>query len=203
MNSLYIMLLKFYSIKVYHMLRAIVLVAFLLAATTVYAQDNTIVTDSTTTSTVNTTGSMETTVNSPPPSAIAPNINTSNSDICTIGVSGAVQTQILGLAAGATVRDMNCERLKLAKTMFDMGMKVAAVSVMCQDERIFQAMIDAGTPCPYEGLIGSQARQAWENDPDRIPGAESNQRLDFELDDNEKKWLGGGAIGGLLLLLLL
>jgi hypothetical protein len=197
------MLLKFYSIKVYYMLRAIILVTLLCITTTAYAQNNTIVTESTTNSNVNTTGSMETTVNSPPPSAIAPNINTSNSDICTIGVSGAVQTQILGLAAGATVRDMNCERLKLAKTMFDMGMKVAAVSVMCQDERIFQAMIDAGTPCPYEGLIGSQARQAWENDPGRIPGAAGNQRLDLELDDNEKKWLGGGAVGALLLLLLL
>lgn len=180
-----------------------IFMVFLAIASMAYAQDDTIRTESTTTSIVTTNGSMETTVNSPPPSAIAPNINTSNSDICTIGVSGAVQTQILGLAAGATVRDMNCERLKLAKTMFDMGMKVAAVSVMCQDERIFQAMIDAGTPCPYEGLIGSQARQAWENDPDRIPGNESNQRLDLELDDNEKKWLGGGAVGGLLLLLLL
>ena len=75
----------------------------------------------------------ETTVKSPPPSAISPNINTSNSDLCTIGVSGAVQTQILGLSAGKTVRDMNCEKLKNAKTLYDMGMKVAAVSVMCQD----------------------------------------------------------------------
>jgi hypothetical protein len=191
------------------MLRAIIILVALFVSTAVYAQSTPecpagyICTESNTNSNVNTTGSMETTVNSPPPSAIAPNINTSNSDICTIGVSGAVQTQILGLAAGATVRDMNCERLKNAKTLFDMGMKVAAVSVMCQDERIFQAMIDAGTPCPYEGLIGSQARQAWENDPDRIPGAGSNQRLDLQLDDNEKKWLGGGAVGTLLLLLLL
>lgn len=178
-------------------------IATLVVATSALAQDDTIRTESTTTSTVTTNGSMETTVNSPPPSAIAPNINTSNSDICTIAVSGAVQTQILGLAAGATVRDLNCERLKNAKTLYDMGMKVAAVSVMCQDERIFQAMMDAGTPCPYEGLIGEQARQGWESNPDRIPGAESNQRLDLELDDNQKKWLGGGAVGGLLLLLLL
>lgn len=191
------------------MLRSIIILIALFVSTAVYAQNTPecpagfICTESNTNSNVNTTGNMETTVNSPPPSAIAPNINTSNSDICTVGVSGAVQTQILGLAAGATVRDMNCERLKLAKTMFDMGMKVAAVSVMCQDERIFQAMIDAGTPCPYEGLIGSQARDAWEADPDRIPGSESNQRLDLELDDTQKKWLGGGAVGGLLLLLLL
>lgn len=162
-----------------------------------------ICTESGTTSTVTTSGETTTNINSPPPSAIAPSINTSNSDICTVGVSGAVQTQILGLAAGATVRDMNCERLKNAKTLFDMGMKVAAVSVMCQDERVFQAMMDAGTPCPYDGMIGESARAAWRANPERAPGADQNQTMDLELDDNEKKWLGGGAVGSLLLLLLL
>ena len=83
-------------------------------------------------STVISNGTMETTVNSPPPSAITPQISASNSDLCTVGVAGAVQTQILGISAGRTVRDMNCEKLKNAKVMYDMGMKVAAVSVMCQ-----------------------------------------------------------------------
>lgn len=183
------------------MLRAISIFAAILVAGVVNAQP--IVTESTTNSTVTTDSTSQTTVNSPPPSAIAPNINTSNSDICTIGVSGAVQTQILGLAAGATVRDMNCERLKNAKTLYDMGMKVAAVSVMCQDERVFAAMMHAGTPCPFDGMIGSQARAAWEANPDEQPGAEQNRTLDLELDDTQKKWLGGGAVGGLLLLLLL
>tara|TARA_R100000544_G_scaffold28533_1_gene15062 strand:+ start:226 stop:813 length:588 start_codon:yes stop_codon:yes gene_type:complete len=113
-------------------------------------------------STVTSSGSMETTINSPPPSAISPQINMSNSDLCTVGISGAVQTQILGISAGKTVRDMNCEKLKNAKTMYDMGMKVAAVSVMCQDERIFSAMLNAGTPCPKDGLVGDKARLAWE-----------------------------------------
>jgi hypothetical protein len=184
------------------MLRAItIFAAFMMVASVVNAQDDTIYTDSTTRSTVTTDATSDTTVRSPPPSAIAPNINTSNSDICTVGVSGAVQTQILGLAAGATVRDMNCERLKNAKTLYDMGMKVAAVSVMCQDERVFAAMMHAGTPCPFDGMIGTQARSAWEANPDLVPGAENNQRL--ELDDNTKKWLGGGGVGALLLLLLL
>lgn len=176
-----------------------IFVASILVANVLHAQP--IVTESTTTSTVTTDSTSETTVNSPPPSAIAPNINNSNSDICTVGVSGAVQTQILGLAAGATVRDMNCERLKNAKTLFDMGMKVAAVSVMCQDERVFAAMMNAGTPCPFDGMIGSQARAAWEANPDLQPGSEENQRM--EIDDNTKKFLGGGAVGALLLLLLL
>ena len=94
---------------------------------------NPVVTESTSNSTVNTTGKTETTVKSPPPSAISPSINTSNSDLCTVGFSGAVQTQVLGFSGGSAVRDLNCERLKLSKTLYDMGMKVAAVSNLCQD----------------------------------------------------------------------
>ena len=124
------------------------------------AADDTIRTD--TNSTITSDGSMDTTINSPPPSAISPQISASNSDLCTVGVAGAVQTQILGISAGRTVRDMNCEKLKNAKTMYDMGMKVAAVSVMCQDERVFEAMLNAGTPCPKDGLVGDKARLAWE-----------------------------------------
>src|SRR6056300_1461984 len=93
------------------------------------AEEAPIVTQATTDSKI------DTRVQSPPPSAIIPTLNFSNSDLCTVGVAGAVQTQILGLSAGATVRDMNCERLKNAKTLYDMGMKVAAVSTMCQDKR--------------------------------------------------------------------
>ena len=149
-------------------------------------------------STVTSNGETTTNVNSPPPSAIAPGINFSNSDLCTVGVSGAVQTQILGISAGKTVRDMNCEKLKNAKTLYDMGMKVAAVSTMCQDPRIFQAMMDAGTPCPYDGMIGTEAKTAWEANPDKIPGENDGKML--KMDSSTKSTvLGGGAI---LLLLL-
>ena len=164
-----------------------------------------IVTESTTNSTVDSTSTSTTTVKSPPASAISPSINNSGSDLCTVGVAGAVQTQILGISAGKTVRDMNCERLKNAKTLYDMGMKVAAVSVMCQDERIFDAMMDAGTPCPYDGLIGTQAKEAWQNDPNRIPGNKAeDQNFWQRMDDDDKSTVKGlGAVGGLLLLLLL
>jgi len=128
-----------------------------------------IVTESTSNSTVTTTGKTETTVKSPPSSAISPSINSSNSDLCTVGVSGAVQTQILGISGGQTVRDMNCERLKLSKTLYDMGMKVAAVSVMCGDPRVFSAMEMAGTPCPYEGKIGAEAKELWDANPELKP----------------------------------
>lgn len=145
-----------------------------------------------------------TTVKSPPPSAIAPSINTSNSDSCTVGVAGAVQTQILGISAGKTVRDINCERLKNAKTLYDMGMKVAAVSVMCQDQRIFDAMMDAGTPCPYDGLIGAQAKEAWQNDPKRSKKTDEADPIFGDMTDDEKATaVGAGSIGLLALFLLL
>lgn len=122
----------------------------------------TIVTESTSNSNTNSTSKSETTVNSPPPSAIAPAVTSMNNDICAIGVSGAAQTQILGIAIGTTYRDENCERLKLAKNLYDMGMKVAAVAALCQDERVFVAMSNAGTPCPINGKIGAEAIREWE-----------------------------------------
>ena len=140
------------------MIRLFVIALLLLSSSFAFADDDTIRSDST----VRSDGTMETTINSPPPSAISPQISTSNSDLCTVGVAGAVQTQILGISAGRTVRDMNCEKLKNAKALYNMGMKVAAISALCQDSRIFSAMLNAGTPCPYMGLVGDKARVAWE-----------------------------------------
>jgi len=140
-------------------------------STLVYAQSDVIVTDSKSTSTVTTNSNSvnETTVKSPPASAISPSFNILNNDLCTVGVSGAVQTQILGISGGTMIRDMNCERLKLAKNLYDMGMKVAAVATLCQDDRVFEAMMNAGTPCPVDGKIGEEAKRVWENNPDRKP----------------------------------
>jgi hypothetical protein len=128
-----------------------------------------IVTDSTTNSTSRSYSESTTTVKSPPPTAVAPAITSINNDLCTVGASGAVQTQILGMSFGATTRDMNCERIKLSKNLYDMGMKVAAVSLMCQDERVFSAMMNAGTPCPVDGKIGEEAKAIWDRNPKRQP----------------------------------
>jgi hypothetical protein len=120
-----------------------------------------IVTDSTSRSTTNSTA--ETTIKSPPPTAVAPAITTINNDVCAVAATGAVQTQILGISMGGTMRDMNCERIKLSKNLYDMGMKVAAVATLCQDERVFSAMLAAGTPCPVDGKIGERAKDEWKN----------------------------------------
>jgi hypothetical protein len=126
-----------------------------------------IVTDST--SVVTSTGNMVTTVKSPPPSAISPNFGGSNSDLCTISSSGSVQTQIFGVSLGATYTEDNCLRLKKAQKLYMFGMKVAAVSVMCQDPDVWAAMMSAGTPCPIDGLIGQQAKDAWAVKTSEIP----------------------------------
>lgn len=128
-----------------------------------------IVTDSTNRTYSESNSNSTTTVKSPPPTAVAPAITSINNDLCTVGVSGAAQTQILGIAIGATQTDKNCERLKLASRLYDMGMKVAAVATLCQDERVFTAMMNAGTPCPVDGKIGEQAKAIWEAEPDRKP----------------------------------
>lgn len=127
-----------------------------------------IITEST--STVTTNGNQTTKVKSPPPSAISPQFGSgNNSDLCTISSSGSVQTQILGLSVGTTYTEENCLRLKKAQKLYVFGMKVAAVSVMCQDPDVWSAMMDAGTPCPIDGLIGDQAKNAWAVRTDRVP----------------------------------
>lgn len=142
-----------------------------------------------------------TVVISPPPSAISPSMGSSSSDLCTAGVSGAIQTQILGISSGETVRDENCERLKISKTLYDMGMKVAAVSVLCQDRRVYDAMGMAGTPCPFLGEIGNAAATKWEANPQLIP-----QPTVLETKDDVKKErtkVTVGTIGLSMLLFLL
>ena len=162
---------------------------------------NCIETNSNTNSTVISNLKSETTVKSPPPSAMSPTINNSNSDLCTVGVSGAVQTQILGFSAGATTRDMNCERLKNAKVLYDMGMKVAAVSVLCMDKRVFESMLNAGTPCPFDGLVGQPAKDAWKNNPHLVPDAKTGAKEEWD-DDTKNTATGAGAVIGLFLALL-
>ena len=144
-------------------------VAVLFVMVTQLAIADPIVTDSTSRSTTDSNSNSTTTVKSPPPTAVAPAITIINSDVCAVAASGAVQTQILGISMGGTMTDKNCERLKLARGIYDMGMKVAAVSIMCQDERVFSAMMNAGTPCPVDGKIGESAKAIWEEQPERKP----------------------------------
>ena len=138
----------------------------------------------------NNTSDITQTVKSPPPSAIAPTIQSGGNDTCTVTYSAAVQTQILGASGGGHIRDLNCERLKNSKQLYNMGMKVAAVSLMCQDPSVYKAMEMAGTPCPFDGSIGQEAKAQWAANPDMQPTA-----IEQETRRNDK---AEGAIQGIL-----
>ena len=117
----------------------------------------------------NTTVSSTVVTDKTPPTASAPSVVVNNSDVCKSAYSAGIQTGIVGMASGVTVADENCERIKLSRSLYGMGMKVAAISMLCQDARVFDAMMSAGTPCPYEGKIGDEAKQQWTLNPNKIP----------------------------------
>ena len=172
-----------------------IVIAFWIVSFSAMAVDESSITQNTT-STVTTNGTNTTTVKSPPPSAISPNVGGNNSDLCTISSSGAMGTQIFSLSLGATYTESNCLRLKNAKTLYDFGMKVAAVSLLCADPsgEIHRAMAMAGTPCPYMGKIGSEATAAWEVHSDEIPVPSIDlQKTTEEKRDDVIKIMGGLA----------
>jgi len=112
---------------------------------------------SNTTSTTSSTSN----VRSAPPTASAPSYNSMTQDVCSTGASLGVQTFGIGVTGGKHFIDKNCERLKLARILNDFGMRVAAVAILCQDERVFESMISAGTVCPIDGKIGAEAMALW------------------------------------------
>ena len=116
-------------------------------------------TNTTTSTTTNTTTSNGSSI--PVNSANSPSYSAMSQDVCSMGVSGSLSTLGVGISGGKHVRDLNCERIKLSKVLYDYGMKVAAVSILCQDKRVFEAMQMAGTPCPFEGKIGKEALEQW------------------------------------------
>ena len=122
-------------------------------ATTTYESGS-----SSSSTTTNTTNSN---IKSAPPSSSAPSYNSMTQDVCAVGMSLGVQTFGIGISGGKHAIDKNCERLKLARILNDFGMKVAAVAILCQDERVFESMIQAGTPCPIDGKIGKEAEALW------------------------------------------
>ena len=146
-------------------------------------------TTSTTTNTTTTNGS-----DLPVNSANAPSYSAMSQDVCSMGISGSLSTLGVGISGGKHFRDLNCERIKLSKVLYDYGMKVAAVSILCQDERVFFAMEMAGTPCPFEGKIGAEALKQWKKyDVERpdynsyVSKLETRSKIDEELAEIERQ----------------
>ena len=126
-----------------------------------YASESTTTYESGSESTSTTNNTTNSAIRSAPPSAAAPSYNSMTQDVCAVGISAGIQTFGVGISGGKHVIDKNCERLKLARILNDFGMKVAAVAILCQDERVFESMIQAGTPCPIDGKIGKNALALW------------------------------------------
>jgi len=126
-----------------------------------YASESTTTYQSGSESTSTTNNTTNSDIRSAPPSAAAPSYNAMTQDVCAVGISAGIQTFGIGISGGKHVIDKNCERLKLARILNDFGMKVAAVAILCQDERVFESMIQAGTPCPIDGRIGKEAMALW------------------------------------------
>ena len=155
-----------------------------------------------------TTNSTTSNIRSAPPSAYAPGVNSSGIDVCSTGASMGIQTFGLGVSGGKSFRDENCERIKLSRQLDSMGMKVAAVALLCQDERVFFAMEQAGTPCPFQGKIGKDATKLWKKYDKLRPDYEiyiknlkivqnknkkeerEKNKIKIEKLNSKKKWFG-------------
>ena len=151
--------------------------------TTTYEDGATNTTTSTSTTSSSSTGS-----DIPVNSANSPSYSSMSQDVCSMGVSGSVSTLGFGASLGKHIRDLNCERIKLSKVLYDYGMKVAAVSILCQDSRVHAAMAMSGTPCPWNGKIGKDAQEMWDRYPELRPDyedylikAEAIAKIDAEL----------------------
>ena len=145
-----------YTDKLWFLILVYVAVLFLGASQKIFSADT-----NTVSSTVVT--------NNTPPTANSPSVVVNNSDICKSAYSGSIQTQVLGMSSGVTVRDFNCEMIKLSRSLYGMGMKVAAVSTLCADYRIFDAMWMSATYCPFMGAIGEDAKKGWEENRHLVP----------------------------------
>lgn len=105
----------------------------------------------------------------PVASAMAPSMSAFSQDVCAVPVSGAGNLGVVSISGGTVMLDDNCVRIKLAKTLNDLGLKVSAVSVLCQDPKVWDAMEMSGSPCPIGGAVGNAAKTAWfKRYPDRF-----------------------------------
>ncbi len=148
------------------------------------------------TSSTTTTNTSNSDIKSSPPTASAPSFSSMSQDVCSSGASAGIQTFGVGVSAGKHFRDLNCERIKLSKVLYDFGMKVGAVALLCQDERVFEAMINAGTPCPIDGRIGKEAMALWKKyDHERpdydtyIKRMKEREVIDIKINKEEKEKL--------------
>lgn len=137
-------------------------------------------------------------------SAVAPSLMSSGNDTCLRSQSTGLQFVLFGASAGRYVQDDQCNRRKDSKTLKELGMSIAAVSLMCQENQVWTAMFMSGTPCPIlingKLVVGRAAMLAMRRSPEiLIPNYKKNQFFyDFVLniggDDEVEEESVGGSI---------
>jgi len=114
--------------------------------------------NTTTTNSTNNNTNTKTAVNS----SSAPAMSVYGQDSCVIPLAAGITVIGFSGTYGSYYTDPNCERRKSVSVLAKLGMKVAAISLMCQDENVWLAMASSATYCPIDGLIGEAAKKRWE-----------------------------------------
>lgn len=146
-----------------------------------YNSDSTVSSNNTTTdtSTTNHYNGAGSSSEIPVGSAITPSYMSNGMDTCLKGGGGSLQTVGVGFSTGEYSTDINCQRLKESKLLSDLGMKVAAISRLCESVEVFRSMLLAGSPCPIiqnnRLVVGKRAFLALKSKPELfIPDYKDN-----------------------------
>jgi len=116
---------------------------------------------SNTTNTTNSTNNSTNTKTAVNPSN-APSMSVYGQDSCVIPLAAGITVIGFSGSFGSYYVDPMCEMRKSVAVLAKLGMKVAAISLMCQDENVWLAMASSATYCPIDGLIGEAAKKRWE-----------------------------------------
>ena len=84
----------------------------------------------------------------PVATATAPSLMSTGPDSCLKSKSGGMQSTVIGFSKGDYVQDEECNRRKDSIVLFSLNMKIAAITRMCQNNDVWEAMLLSGTPCP-------------------------------------------------------
>lgn len=122
----------------------------------------------------------------PVSTAISPSLMSSGQQSCLKSLSGGLQLMSVGISSGKYVQDAECNRRLNAITLSNMGMKVASVSLMCQNAQVWRAMFMSATPCPIirggRLLVGKMALLEVKSNPEMwIPDYKEDKEFYDEL----------------------
>lgn len=84
----------------------------------------------------------------PANTAVSPSLMSSGTESCLQSIGGGLQLVGFGVSSGKYIQDVECNRRRNSLVLSSMGLKIAGVSLMCQNPNVWRAMLMAATPCP-------------------------------------------------------